>query len=79
MAGTVLELRNEALVAIKRACQMHGTARTNVANRWEALRLAGHVQLASAPPEMASWLATFNDTLAELKGPVKKDISNWTI
>ena len=74
VTGKVLELRNEALVAIKRACQMHGAARTNVANRWEALRLAGHVQLASAPLEMASWLASFNDTLAELKGPVKKDI-----
>ena len=78
VTGKVLELRNEALAAIKRACQMHGAARTNVANRWESLRLAGHVQLASAPLEMASWLATFNDTLAELKGPVKKDISNWT-
>ena len=61
-------MRSEALAAIKRACQAHGTARTNMVTRWEALRTAGHVHLSSAPPEMAAWLATFKDTLALLKG-----------
>ena len=79
MTGKLLELRTEALAAIKRACTTYGTARANVANRWETLRAAGHVQLSSAPPEMASWLSTFNDVLVELKGPMKKDIANWTL
>ena len=78
VAGRLLKLRTEALVAINRACQAHGAARTNVATRWEALRAAGHVHLASAPPDIVSWLGMDNDTLAELRGPAKKDFATWT-
>ena len=39
---------------------------------------AGHVQVSSAPPEMAAWLATFKNILTELKGPAKKDVGTWT-
>ena len=27
---------------------------------------------------MPAWLATFKDTLAELKGPAQKDVAAWT-
>ena len=71
-------MRTEALDAIKRACQAHGTARTNMVTRWEALRTAGHLTFASTPPEIAALLATHTETLAMLRGRTKKAVGMWT-
>ncbi|WP_353239605.1 hypothetical protein [Limnohabitans sp.] len=77
--GALLDMRTDALAAIKKACQAHGTARTNMAARWEALCTAGHGNMAGAPPDMAAWLNTFKDTLAYLKADAKKDVGAWTL
>ena len=72
VTAKLLELRNEALDAIKRSCQVHSPARTNMVVRWETLRTAGHVAEAITPPDMASWLNTYTNTLATLKNVMKK-------
>ena len=79
VTGKLLDMRTQALAAIKRACREHGTQNKTVAARWEALRMDGHVQVGSTPPDMAAWLATFKETLAHVKCPAKKDVGTWTI
>ena len=65
--GALLDMRTDALAAIKKACQARGTARTNMAARWEALCTVGHEHTAGAPREMAGWVSTCKDILAYLK------------
>ena len=72
VTGKLLDMRTQALAAIKRACQQHGAAKNNMVARWQALVTAGNVRGSSAPPEMASWVATVKQTLAELAGPAKQ-------
>ena len=79
VTGKLLELRNEALDAMERSCKVHSPARTNLVARWETLRTAGHVTEAITPPDMASWLNTYTNTLATLKNVMNKEVLTWTI
>jgi len=79
VTGRLLDIRNQALVAIKKACHTHGIARSNPAKRWEALRTAGHVDMASVPPDMESSIRTFTELLDSLKLRAKKDVATWTL
>ena len=79
VTGRLLDIRNQALAAIKKACHTHGIARSNPAKRWEALRAAGHVDMASVPPDMESSIRTFTELLDSLKLRAKKDVATWTL
>ena len=79
VTGRLLDMRNQALAAIKKACHTHGIARSNPAKRWEALRTAGHVDMASVPPDMESSIRTFTELLDSLKLRAKKDVATWTL
>jgi len=75
----LLDMRTDALAAIKAALQVHGAARSNMVARWQAFCKAGHAYLRSAPEDMAAWITTFQATLAYLKGDAKKDVVAWTL